>query len=242
MTPGAYSALRGVLNDHKDVSDDEKLHLMLQTLIDTDPTFKGSLRSSKSGRSQATERSEKSRSRAKSVDKSAGFATHSSLTKETLQVLPIAGCSRDQPNKLELTREWARMVETGGVSVKEGTSCYFRDSKGEAKFVDPPTVSPPEGGSLKQKLGSLALSAVSESSPSGGVASGIAKKVLQSQGSGGGVSDVISILDYEGSPSKSFVSPVPRVSPRERSVSPRRSLKRARGGGECLLVSCQATG
>ena len=60
LTPGAYSALRGVLQDHKEVSDEEKMHLMLKSLMDNDPSFKGSLGSCRSGRSQRTERSEKS--------------------------------------------------------------------------------------------------------------------------------------------------------------------------------------
>ena len=182
LTPGAYSALRGVLEDHKEATDDEKLHLMLQKLIETDPTFKGSLRSSRSSRSQATD---SARSRVEKVGKSAGLATHSSVSEDKLLVRPIVGVSEQEPDRMELTREWAHMVETGGVSVKQGTSYYFKDKKGEEQFVNPRTVRHPEGGSLKQKLKSVAPSAVLESSPSGGVASGIAKKVLQSQGSGG---------------------------------------------------------
>ena len=86
------------------------------------------------------------------------------------------------------------------------------------------------GGSLRQKLGSLALSAALESSPSGDVASEVAKQVPQSQGSGGGSGN-------EGKTQQLRVSPVLHVSPQERLVSPHKSLKRAREGEEKVSSS-----
>ena len=129
------------------------MHLMLQSLIDSDPSFKGSLsscRSGRSGRSEGTEKSRKSKGeRVKSTEESRRI----SLTRESLEVRPIAGCSSDSPNKLELTREWARMVQTGGVTVKTGTSCFFKDKEGIDRFVKPPTESRSGGRSLGQTLG-----------------------------------------------------------------------------------------
>ena len=76
----------------------------------------------------------------------------------------------------------------------------------------------------------MALSAALESSPSGDVASGIAKQVTQSQGSGGGSGN-------EGKTQQVRVSPVLHVSPQESLVSPRKSLKRAREEEEKLSSS-----
>ena len=81
---------------------------------------------------------------------------------------------------------------------------------------------------MRQKLGFLALSAAVESSPSGDVASGVANKVSPSQGSEGGSTRVVIPLKVIGKHPRSVsVSPSPQVSPRERSVSPHRPLKRA---------------
>ena len=81
---------------------------------------------------------------------------------------------------------------------------------------------------MRQKLGFLALSAAVESSPSGDVASGVAKKVSPSQGTGGGSTKVVIPLKViENHPRPVSVSPSPQVSPRRRSVSPHRPLKRA---------------
>ena len=86
---------------------------------------------------------------------------------------------------------------------------------------------------MGQKLGSLALSAVQESSPLGDDTSGVEKSASsQPQRSEGG-EPMISKVSQPIVSSKA--SPTPRVSPRERSVSPRRSLKRSHeGGGEEL--------
>ena len=101
-----------------------------------------------------------------------------------------------------------------GVQVRTGVSCFYVDNQGNSKFVVPPTESHREGRSLGQKLGRMTLLAALEPSPAGDVASGVAKQVMQSQG-----------------------SPVLHVSPQESLVSPRKSLKRAREGGESLSSS-----
>ena len=79
-----------------------------------------------------------------------------SLTRglDQLEVIPVAHCSKDsqesvapeQTAQYEVTKEWARMVETGGVSVKTGVSCYFKDRKGIQHFVAPPAGSRSGGG------------------------------------------------------------------------------------------------
>ena len=138
LTPGVYSTLRAVLEEHEDATKEEKMHLMLQSLIDSDPSFKGSLSSCRSGRSGRSEGTEKSRKSKGERVKSTKESRRISLTRENLEVTPIAGCSSDPPNKLELTREWARMVQTGGVTVKTGTSCFFKDKEGIDRFVKPP--------------------------------------------------------------------------------------------------------
>ena len=76
----------------------------------------------------------------------------------------------------------------------------------------------------------MALSAALESSPSGDVASEVAKQVPQFQGSGGGSGN-------EGNAQQLCVSPVSHVSPQERLVSPHKSLKRAREGEEKVSSS-----
>ena len=143
LTPGAYSTLMAVLDDHEEESREDKMHRMLQTLMDNDPKFKGSLRGS--GRSEKSVKTAGS-SRIGSSVKSAVPRRQSSLTREPLGVVPLPGCSTESPNRLELTREWAKMVQTGGVTVKEGTSCYYKDSQGVAQFVKPPTDSRQGGG------------------------------------------------------------------------------------------------
>ena len=120
---------------------------MLQSLMSSDPSFKGSLSSARSGRSSRASRTDRSqRSKTEEQGKSAVEPNRSSVTRESLEVVPIASGSRDSPNKLELTREWARMVQTGGVKVKYGTSCYFKDKEGVERFVNPPTESRSGGG------------------------------------------------------------------------------------------------
>ena len=51
LTPGAYRTLRAVLEEHEDATREEKMHLMLQSLMDSDSSFKGSLSSCRSVRS-----------------------------------------------------------------------------------------------------------------------------------------------------------------------------------------------
>ena len=54
LTPGAYSALRGVLEDHRLASGEVRMRAMYQSLKDNDPTFTGSLsRSARTGRSRS---------------------------------------------------------------------------------------------------------------------------------------------------------------------------------------------
>ena len=142
LTPGAYNALRAVLDEHEDASKEEKMHLMLSKLMSSDASFHGSLTGSRSYRS----RSERTHGSPRSVKNSTESAMHVSLTRAKVDVTPRAGCSRGSPNRLELTRDWARMVQTGGVTVKEGTSCYFKDSQGIDRFVEPPTGSRSGGG------------------------------------------------------------------------------------------------
>ena len=151
FTPSVYNSLKGVLEEHKRASDKEKMRIMLDSLMDIDPSFSGrSSSSSKSRRSRSSTRTERE-SRSAGRNKSAGFARHISPSrgdKETLEVKPVevgmAGTSGESPKltpQVELSREWARMVQTGGVSVISGASCYFKDRTGNRKFVHPPTVS-----------------------------------------------------------------------------------------------------
>ena len=83
---------------------------------------------------------------------------------------------------------------------------------------------------MKQSLGAIyrSLSAALESSPAVDVTPKVAKQLSQAQGSEGGKSK------GELLPNSPLFceSPRPLVSPRERSVSPHRPLKRARGEGE----------
>ena len=91
---------------------------------------------------------------------------------------------------------------------------------------------------MKQKIGSLALSAAVESSPSGNVTPGMTKKLSPFQGSEGGVKVTIPLDIIRKRPRSVSTSPPRQVSPRERPVSPHRSLKRALEGGRedlCLL-------
>ena len=143
LTPGAYSTLMAVLDDHEEESREAKMHRMLQALMDADPKFKGSLGGS--GRSEKSFKTAGS-SRIGNSDKSAVPRRQSSLTREPLGIIPLPGCSNESPNRLELTREWAKMVQTGGVTVKEGTSCFYKDSQGVPQFVKPPTDSRQGGG------------------------------------------------------------------------------------------------
>ena len=226
LTPGAFNTLKAVLDLHEGASRDEKMKLMYKSLMDSDSSFKGSLsrsRSCRSERSVATQESRKSRGEG---GKSADFSRKSSLTRDKLEVTPIVGCSSQTPNRMELTQEWARMVQTGGVTVKAGTSYFFKDKLGNDQYVIPPTDSRPGGGALRQTLGSMAFSAAAESSPSGDVASGRAKKKSLSQGSGGGGKKG----EVSPQPSSVSLSPAPHVSPRERPVSPHRPLKRTHEG------------
>ena len=165
--------------------------------------------------------------------------SHSSLTRasEKLEVVPVAQCSKTaQVDKAqeehEVSREWAEMVKSGGVTVKPGVLYFFKDRKGIKHFVSPPTGSRPRGRILEQRLGSLALSAVKESSPSGDVAPEVEKATSsQPQRSEGGEPSTVKVVK----PVVGIASPTSRVSPRERSVSPRRSLKRTHGGGRRAL-------
>ena len=227
LTPGALSVLRGVLREHEGASEQEKLRLMAKSLKGLDSSFRGSL-SAKSVRSVGTIASE-----ATKRVKSAELPTQISVSQDRLEVIPISE-EQESINKLELTREWAKMVQTGGVTVKPGTSCYYKDKAGVETFVVPPTGSCPGGEGLKQKIGSLALSAAVESSPSGNVTPGMTKKLSPFQGSeGGGIKVTIPLDIIRKRPRSVSTSPPRQVSPRERPVSPHRSLKRAleEGGG-----------
>ena len=86
LTPGAYRTLRAVLEEHEDATREEKMHLMLQSLMDSDSSFKGSLsscRSARSGRSEATCKSRKSKGEG---EKSMEKARSISLSRESLEV------------------------------------------------------------------------------------------------------------------------------------------------------------
>ena len=48
-----YNSLKGVLEEHKEATDQEKMHLMLKAVMEKDPTFSGSVRSSRSRRSRS---------------------------------------------------------------------------------------------------------------------------------------------------------------------------------------------
>ena len=154
LTPAAYNVLRGVLEEHKFASEEDRICAMSRSLRDIDPTFTGSLsRSVRSGRSRSVASSRSDRER---VGKSTVTTSHISLTRglDKLEVVPVAHCSKDsqesrapeQVAQYEVTKEWARMVETGGVSVKTGVSCFFKDRKGVQHFVSPPTGSRSGGG------------------------------------------------------------------------------------------------
>ena len=149
LTPAAYSVLRGVLEDHKFASEEDRIRAMSRSLREIDPSFTGSLsRSVRSGRSRSVASSRSGRER---VGNSAVASSHISLTRgsDKLEVVPVAHCSKDsqeskaqeQAAQYEVTREWAKMVETGGVSVKTGVSCFYKDDKGIQHFVSPPTCS-----------------------------------------------------------------------------------------------------
>ena len=58
------------MDEHEDATREEKMHLMLQSLMDSDSSFKGSLsasRSVRSDRSEATCKSRKSKGREESL-------------------------------------------------------------------------------------------------------------------------------------------------------------------------------
>ena len=144
-----YNSLKGVLEEHKEASDQDKMHLMLKALMDKDPAFSGSVRSSRSRRSRSA-RSDRTERSGRS--KPAVEPTQSSVTRgreERLEVEPVSVGPVNVPEphstspkpraQVELSREWARMVETGGVKVLTGASCFYNDQKGVAKFVSPPT-------------------------------------------------------------------------------------------------------
>ena len=143
-----------MLEEHKFTSEEDRIRAMSRSLREIDPTFTGSLsRSVRSGRSRSVASSRSGRER---VGKSAVASSHVSLTRgsEKLEVVPVAHCSKDsqelrapeRSDQYEVTKEWAKMVETGGVSVKTGVSCFYKDSKGVQHFVSPPTGSRPRGG------------------------------------------------------------------------------------------------
>ena len=140
LTPGAYNTLKRVLDEHEDATKEEKMHLMLSELMSFDSSFKGSL-----SRSRSCARSDRTKGSSRS-GKSTGKPFQISVTRATSEITPRAGCSKESPNRVELTREWARMVQTGGVTVKEGTSCYYKDHEGMNRFVEPPTGSCSGGG------------------------------------------------------------------------------------------------
>ena len=164
LTPTVYNTMKGVLDEHKEASDKEKMRLMLDALMDVDPSFSG--RSSSSGKSRKSRSSVRTQRSSSSVrrHKSTVDATHSSVIrggKEQLEVAPVVIQPKlkttKQAPQVELSREWARMVQTGGVKVISGASCYFKDKDGKFEFVHPPTESSLREGSLGQKFGRLAL-------------------------------------------------------------------------------------
>ena len=154
LTPEAYSVLRGVLNDHKLASDEELMNIMFKTLRDRDRSFTGSLSSSRSVRSVSS-RSETGKREKETVasQKSAVTARRISVS-ESVGVEPVAHSSnveqafiKPKPlKKVEVSREWANMVAKGGVTVKAGFSCFYRDKSGVEKSVVPPTESRSGGG------------------------------------------------------------------------------------------------
>ena len=154
LTPEAYSVLRGVLNDHKLASDEELMHLMFKTLREKDKSFSGSLSSSRSVRSVSSksETGKREKETVASV-KSADPTRRISLT-ESLGVVPVAHSSNSEQlfnepkplKKVEISREWANMVVKGGVTVRAGFSCFYKDKAGLEKLVVPPTESRSGGG------------------------------------------------------------------------------------------------
>ena len=251
LTPGVYNTLKGVLEKHKQATDKEKMRLMLDSLMDIDPSFSGSASSRKSrrsrrssGRSDRTDRSrsEKREERVKPTVEPTQISISKSKD-EQLEVLPVDQEQRSSEVKVvetrpllqvELRREWARMVETGGVKVREGVSCYFKDKEGNPKFVVPPTRSLRQAGNLGQKLGRTALSAVTGFSSAEDVAPGIEETVPQFQGLEGGKFS-------KGIAQDVILSPRCQVSPRRDFVSPCKVSEETQGRGGELFRLSQAT-
>ena len=269
LTVSMYNSLKGVLDEHKEASDQDKMHLMLKAVMDKDPAFSGSRKSGRSHRSRSvrSDRTEGSRR-----SKSTVPPTQSSLTRgreERLEIEPVRvgesiaqkprSVSPKPRAQVELSREWARMVETGGVKVLTGASCFYKDKKGVSQFVSPPTGSIRGGRNQEQKLGPKAFSVANDSSPNEDVTPGIEEPVPQSQGSEGGTSKAsgrnlevaiprcllsprIAVLspnvvsEESGGVKGSSVSPRRLVSPRLSGLSPR-VTKGGAGDDKSWIVS-----
>ena len=255
FTSGMYSALRGVLDEHEKASRKEKMRVMFDHLMEIDPSLSESFVSGKSRRSRRDSgKTDRSRGSAVSYYKPTDKPYQSSDVEKTPGT---SGSKMEEKigldkvgDKLELTKEWARMVQTGGVVLKSSVQCFYRDKDGSPRVVVPPTER--SGGKLTrvQKLGQVALSAGLESTSLRNVSSGVGGTGSQPQGSEGVVSNVNQFYDQNKSivlsPKESqalspsageIVGSVRRSCPKPPSPPDRLSLlarlvRRHRGAGE----------
>ena len=127
---------------------------MFRTLREKDRSFTGSLSSSRSSRSVSSKSETVKREKETVASVKSADPTRRISVSESLGVVPVAHSSKTEQSfvepkplkKVEISREWANMVIKGGVTVRAGFSCFYKDKTGLEKLVVPPTESRSGGG------------------------------------------------------------------------------------------------
>ena len=160
FTSSMTSALERIAAKHRGLSPESQRRKMKEYLNETDPEL--SSYSSRSVRSQgASARSQKSNVKgeelksglAQAYYQTADVVTNVSVARETCQgkagitVVDIHAIDSGKrsivnpvcqsPKKVKVTREWARMVQSGGVVVQTKAKVFYSDDMGLEHFVEP---------------------------------------------------------------------------------------------------------